>query len=831
MRLAFYIQYALRSLKRGGQRTLLGAVCVAFGVMSIVAMQVLASNVLAAVLTDPRADVGGDLQMGRPGQRLNQNDVSELDRLRANGVIQDYTLMADAGPSILQARGADGIFYLSLPLGVDPASFPLVGRVALREPRGMSLAEAIHKIGDVAITRDIADQSVLKVGDQVTLVSQRGDKRVTVRVSAIIDRMPDHRGDTMLYNLDTARAIAGMPDAVTRVALTFMPGVDIAAMRRQFTDRGWQLYTPEDVLEDLNRQRVADIFSFMLRGSGILGLIIGGIGVAGALRVLMSRRTLEIAMLKTLGYRQRDLILLFAIETGLLGAAGSLLGIALALGASQLLTGLLARTGNSLLEWSIDPVILAGGMVLGIATAVIFGLEPIVSSSMARPVLILRHTLPDATRRTRLQSGSLYLVLGILFAILCGITMQSMLAGLGVIAVAIIGLAALGLILGLALSILVQTPMPSAGLLNLARNHLKRQKVRAVISMVALFAGTFTIGFAAVTVYSANQRIAQRDLPDSADLTLYARRADEPAVRAEFQRQGIELKGSTYLLPVQARLGGASVAGLHVIEGVTEQNLHRLFDVRLRQTAGATWTDVGVLAPDSLESTLEALSSIELMAGNGQRHSAAIVGFYRPAGADQPADASYGLLASPDFVLDLGGDATAATLSASAPAGQLAQVTQALRTALPDVVVLSHLDQEMWWNRNLLNLFLFVVAVAGLALVAGAVLIANAVGLSMVERRREIGILKAVGHSARHVLAATLFEHAMVGGLGGLAGMGGVAVAVVLINGVQPDAQLILEPALVAAMTLVSMGIAMATAVLVARGPAQARPLLVLREE
>jgi putative ABC transport system permease protein len=60
VKLRFYLRYALRALRREGQRTLLAIVCIAFGVMSVVSMQLLAEVIRAGLITDPRTALGAD---------------------------------------------------------------------------------------------------------------------------------------------------------------------------------------------------------------------------------------------------------------------------------------------------------------------------------------------------------------------------------------------------------------------------------------------------------------------------------------------------------------------------------------------------------------------------------------------------------------------------------------------------------------------------------------------------------------------------------------------------------------------------------------------------
>ena len=131
----------------------------------------------------------------------------------------------------------------------------------------------------------------------------------------------------------------------------------------------------------------------------------------------------------------------------------------------------------------------------------------------------------------------------------------------------------------------------------------------------------------------------------------------------------------------------------------------------------------------------------------------------------------------------------------------------------------------------LTNLFVFAVAVAGLALVAGAVLIANAVGLSMLQRQREMGILKAVGFRNSDVLRMVALENGLLGLLSGITGVAGVAIAVALINNMHPASQLIMSWPQVAVLVAISVVISSGVALATAWRPARIRPMEVLRAE
>ena len=115
--------------------------------------------------------------------------------------------------------------------------------------------------------------------------------------------------------------------------------------------------------------------------------------------------------------------------------------------------------------------------------------------------------------------------------------------------------------------------------------------------------------------------------------------------------------------------------------------------------------------------------------------------------------------------------------------------------------------------------------------VAGAVLIANSVSLAMIERRREMGVLKAIGYTSARVTAIVAIEYAFLGLVAGVVGLGAIAAAMEAINRAQPAAELGLDPVLGPALVAVAVAVALASAMIAAWRPLRVRPLEVLRDE
>jgi ABC-type antimicrobial peptide transport system permease subunit len=101
----------------------------------------------------------------------------------------------------------------------------------------------------------------------------------------------------------------------------------------------------------------------------------------------------------------------------------------------------------------------------------------------------------------------------------------------------------------------------------------------------------------------------------------------------------------------------------------------------------------------------------------------------------------------------------------------------------------------------------------------------------MLERRREIGILKAVGHTSGSVLAQVLVENGATGAIAGIAGMLLVTLATAALGAFVLDTDLSVGGPIVAAVAVGVTALTVITAALVAWSPSRARPLEVLRYE
>lgn len=822
MSFRFLAVYAARSLRRGGQRSLLAIVCIAFGVLALVAMQLLATVVGRATNVAPRLELGGDLEITGATSGLTDADIARLDAFVRDGILSAVTIQAVGEVGMVRSGGSGRVQLVGRVLAIDPHTYPLVGTVHLAQ--GGTLAAAVAAPRSVVLTRDLARQLDVVAGDTIRF---GGVTREPVRlvVGGVAAAVPDRRGQTMMYGLETAELLDGR--AALRRRASAVASDDVTAAR-EIAAAGMSVRrAAEETPGGMSR-----VFGLMLRGAGLLGLIIGGIGIAYTLQVMLTRRRMEIATLRAIGYRTRHLLFLFGAEAAVLGAVGGVLGAALAIAVSAQLVHLLDRTAGSLmLEYSLSPIHVATGPLVGTATAVLFGTAAILRACAVRPGVLLRDLPVRPTRGAAIGALGLHLLLAMVFVVLAGSVMRSLSAGLGVVAVAVAGVVVLGSVLITLLWLLVRIPLPHLPLLNMARANLRSRQVRSAFSLIALFVGVFSIGVAASALNSGRDAVAQRRPSDEGlNIRIYADGADASAVDDALRRHGATIVIAGWSSGVRsfdsagARIGMPGDVEFHDPAGL--ERLVTTSDSTLRLGAGVALVPELLTQPPFTRRVGERLT---LVRGT---HTAEVViaGTYVPLSSDF-FSAPRGFLAGPDLARALGIGEAPTNFLAALPEDALDAAAPALGDLLPSSLVISKRDINDFLVATYQSLFMFVVAIAGLALVAGTVLIANAVSLAMVERRRELGVLMAIGYTSRRVLRTILLENGALGLVAGAAGIAGVRIVIAVLNARESALDLEFGISAAAGLMVTSVALAMSAAATVAWGPVHVRPLEVLRDE
>ncbi|MEM6335958.1 MAG: FtsX-like permease family protein, partial [Bacteroidota bacterium] len=384
--LRFALRYATRSLARGGDQTLLALLCVCFGVLAYTGTVLLSEAVDEAVLIPGPDAMGADAALLSPSGRFSPATADSTIALALAAGATAATPVASVPIGFLRAEGNGALTLVNRVMGIDPAAFPLAGPFQLRQtPHARTLSAALDSDQAAVLSRDVAGSLGLGIGDTLALAAGIGEAPTRFVIGGIAERTHDRNGSSVFLSLEGARRASGRTDLAGRVLVA---SPDLTALESAAAEAGLTVAraSPPD-------GKLADIFRLLLPAAGLLGLLLGGVGVANAMQVALARRREEIAVLKSIGYRRGELVALFTTETALLGLIGSVAGVVGGYG----LAALLYAAFSGALPILVQPVYSVStplsGLLAGVVTTAIFGAGAIVRASEVRPSALLRQSV------------------------------------------------------------------------------------------------------------------------------------------------------------------------------------------------------------------------------------------------------------------------------------------------------------------------------------------------------------------------------------------------------------------------------------------------------
>ena len=912
MKSGLYFRYATRSLLRGGNRTVLAGFCVGVGVMAIVGLQLAAAMVTDSLTANVRSANGGDVSVVSVAVPFPSSQLSLFQKLRQEGRITGYTAVQEIAATLIRPNGEGVSVTID---SVNPAHFPLVGDLPLRPGALGTFHQLIHR-----------PQTMVLSGSVESLLGVRAGKRVRVNVpqakgavywtvgGSLSGSPPAGLTDNILVANAQLDAVLGSGNKAQYAAVyvTTKTSADAETVATTLRDQ-MPLATVSTVKQALNSDKQASQnLTQFLSVAGLAALLIGGIGIINAMQVSLARRRLEIAMLKTTGYRRRDLYLLFGLEAAMLGLLGGVAGAVAGIALSDAVRVLVQNVANVQINFVLSPEVILAGVGIGVATTCVFAILPIVRLSRVRPVAVLRDMPGGPTAGVVGSSLALLALVGALFWLLAAAILGSpwlafwlvvgTAAALGLLtlvfslALFVVGrlpvperlspryvvLVGLALLISIGISrlpslravgalfiaasllgfIVVYLPRSARSVIRLALRNSARERTRTAATAVAMFVGVFAVGLILVlgtdirgdldsfitkaTTYNviavapgqsaAPLLKAAASVHSKQELSTLAALTAPVAINGRpFVQVGT---GSTHRGRAQEALFLLSgIQGFPVQKGVLPQ-----VDVtsgrQLRVSDGAS---NGVLLSSALRQAPyhlkpgDTVAVTNPFASHPTTVTLKVVGFYIPIVAK-----GKGVALSTTEAPILGMTATAAAVGGSAvdevvelkfPPNRAGAAATQLRKVDPSALVVNLADFTLIIDQFLNNAILFLTAIASLALLAGIVIVANSVALSLMERRREIGVQKAVGLSNRAVYAQVLTETATVAGLGATFGMAAIALVLVPLGRLVLKVALGIPTPLALAIVLGAILVAVGTSALVAWRPVRVRPLEVLRYE
>jgi len=791
------IRVALAGLLGRKLRTALTAIAIVLGVAMVCGTFVLTDSIDKAfdsIFTDVRKGsnvvISGksafDLS-DQGGTTAPTLDESLLPKVRALDDVQQAEGSVDGEAQLIGKDGKAIVFGGAPNLGFSIANGDSpFNPLALIDGRWPSANE-------VVVDRSTADKKNLRIGQTIGVQAEGPVQRLRISGLVKFGSVSTIGGATLAgFDLPTAQRLFDKQGELDEIAVRAKPGTSDAALLKQVDEilpptaqaRSASDQAKEDA-SDTN-QFISFLRGFLLAFGGI-ALFVGSFVIANSLSITIAQRTREFATIRTLGGSRRQVLNSIVIEALVVGTLASLVGLALGLLLAKGLFKLFDAVGftlpNSGLTLETRTVIVS--LLVGIIVTLLASLRPAIRATRVPPIAAVREgaILPEGRFARFRTPFSILLTLAGFAALLWSLFGP----GLGTTAVLLwMGLGALLIFFGVALlSVRFVRPLASAlgwpatriggaaGLL--ARDNAQRNPQRTASTASALMIGLALVTLVAVLAagITSTFRGAVEDLWGGADYAITAQNNFSPipiaAANTAAEAPGVEAVGNV-------RVGDAEAFGSRMSATAVNPDTASMFNIDWKdgsQRVLATLGNNGAFVDDGYadDHNLKVGSPIDLTFASGQRKDFVVRGVFKPPTGGSPfgpvtISASTWDRYNPNprnlysFVRMRGGqtDSNARILE-----NALASYPNAKSQTREDFI-----DNQISGLNSVLNILYVLLALSVIVSLFGIV---NTLVLTVFERTRELGMLRAIGMTRRQVRRMIRHESIITALIGGVLGI------------------------------------------------------------
>jgi len=775
------LRLALKNVRHNPRRLILTAIAVSLGVALVSATHVF-TNALSSGFGDLYKDIYGSVDV-----IVEPDPDSDIEIPAGTSPFTDDDLATVRGVEGVAAADGSLSYQMGALLDKDgqapnggqggPPSI-LINWTGNEDLDGATLVDGAAPTapGEAVIDVDSFANRDLNLGDTVGYASQVGVTQLKITGTVRFGENNDTQTATLIWApIETVREIAEVPgyDGIQVIVGEGANPEDVAASIQKVLPDGTRAITAEQKIQeqtDSLDQALSYVNIFTL-AFALIALFVGAYIIVNTFRIIVTQRTRELGLLRAIGMKGsqvRAMILLEALVVGLVASTlGILAGWALALGLTALLE---LAVGDIFGAITIPPDAIAWGYILGTLVTLVAALMPAIHAARIAPMEALRESGTASRKPLRVRNvvgGALALVGAILFfvGLFASLAKPYIYVGFGAV------LLILGVTL-LAAQVLVPLAYGLRGLLSsmfgidgkLAANNIRREPRRSANTAAALMIGVTLLALAATFTESVKATILDAFTSSEADIYALATAAPIPqgAVDIIAGTEGVAWAGREGMGEVtyDGTQESLWIMDADVLGGVYHDQAG---DRDLSELGDGVWATKGFMGEN-----LAVGDEIELK-GAASTQNLEITG--------EAADAiGTPLLTNWNTGEKLLGEVDINQVSIAVADGfETADVEKAITEALAKdypLVQLQSVDQIAQFAQGFVDFFLNVITVMlGAALVIAILGVANTLLLSVTERTREIGLLRAVGLKRSSIWRMVTLESVVMALFGTVLGM------------------------------------------------------------
>ena len=378
---------ARREVRASWRRLLFFFACIAVGICAIVAVRSVIRNFNDVLTSDARGVLGADIQIesNRPWDAQTLSKISPIVQLAQakTETIEAATMLRPADP------GKQGAIMIELK-GVE-GGYPLYGKMELEQ--GVPFHEALIAHQGAIVGRPALERLNLKIGDAVKIGTS------VFYIRAILSHEPGPIGGIRfgprVIVERSALESAGLTGFGSRARRKILLKADesqvaplVSRLREALKGKLVRVRSYRESEENINQQftRAENFLSL----TGLIILVLGGIGISSVTRVFLDQKKKSIAVLKCLGASGRKIILAYLLQILALGLLGSVAGIALAKIALVIVHSRYAEMLPATMNYSLKAFAIVQGFLFGLLVTFLFSALPLLRIRNIKPNVLFR---------------------------------------------------------------------------------------------------------------------------------------------------------------------------------------------------------------------------------------------------------------------------------------------------------------------------------------------------------------------------------------------------------------------------------------------------------
>jgi putative ABC transport system permease protein len=645
---------------------------------------------------------------------------------------------------------------------------------------------------EASIDKAAAESSGLHLGEEIKIIGQGSARPFRLVGFTRLGSASFGGASIAQVTLPVAQRLTHKAGRFDQISVAAASGVSATALKRRIEPEmpaGVRVETAKESA-DRSSEEIRDNLSFLqtfLLVFAFIAIFVGSFLIFNTFSITVAQRVTEFGMLRTIGASRRQILTAVLVEALAIGLLGAIAGVAGGFLIALLLNALLEAFGVDLpttgLVLETRTVVVA--LLIGVVVTVLSSLVPALRSTRVPPIAALHAYTPPATRRRRV-------ILGV-FSVLLGV------AGLAMVLIGLFGSAGAGTAAGLmgggavvivfAVSLFSPRLVPPLAAFagwplerlrrltgRLARENAQRNPSRTAVTAAALMIGLALVTF--VTVFAAGLKSSVAQVVDenfAGGLVIQNSDGFSPipngAATAARKVPGVELVAT--IRSAQAKLVGSG-AGARV--SAPTADIERAVDIEWKQGGPATLRNLSsgqAVLSDSFASEhgLAVGDRFRLLSQTRRTPTFEVAGTFSSKldvfGSALITQAALAREFSQtqdtiDFVETEPG-ADAATVQAI--------LTRGAKAAFPTAEVMNQQELKESREKQVDQLVNLVYALLAMAIVISLFGIANTLALSIHERTRELGMLRAIGMSRRQVRTMVRYEAVITALIGAILGM------------------------------------------------------------